>query len=161
MTDIVGFIVAIVAVVIAASVGGYATARSLGRWYRALPKPWWNPPDAVFGPVWTLLYLGMAVASWLVWRARDEHDVSAALVWYAVQLTLNVLWSVVFFGMRSPIGGLVVIVALWSAIVTTIVAFAPVSGLAAALLVPYAAWVTFASALNGAIVGLGLRPRSG
>lgn len=149
MTDIVGLIVAIVAVVIAASVGGYATARSLGRWYRALPKPWWNPPDAVFGPVWTLLYLGMAVASWLVWRARDEHDVSAALVWYAVQLTLNVLWSVVFFGLRRPGAGVVVIVALLASIAVTIATFAPISTVAAVLLVPYLLWVTYATTLNG------------
>ncbi len=152
MNDLIALVIAVAVCLAAAGVGAYATVRSLGDWYIALPKPSWNPPNAVFGPVWTLLYLGMAVAVWLVWRMRDGGDVSSALAWFAVQLVLNVLWSVSFFGLRSPLAGLVVIVLLWYAILATILAFAPISLLAAAVLVPYLAWVTFATALNAAIV---------
>lgn len=151
MTDIIGLVVAIAVCLAAAGIGGYATTRSLRDWYVTLPKPSWNPPNGVFGPVWTVLYLAMAVAAWLVWRARDERDVVPALAWFAVQLALNVAWSVSFFGLRSPRAGLVVIVLLWLAILAMIVAFAPISTLAALVLVPYLAWVTFATALNGAI----------
>ena len=152
MNDIIALVVAVAICFAAAGVGGYATTRSLRDWYLALPKPSWNPPNWVFGPVWTVLYLAMAVAAWLVWRVRDERDVAAALVWFAAQLVLNVAWSVVFFGLRAPKGGLAVIVALWLAIVGTILAFAPISTPAAAILAPYLLWVTFATALNGAIV---------
>ena len=151
MTDVLGLVVAIAVCFAAAGIGGYATARSLRDWYVALPKPSWNPPNAVFGPVWTVLYLAMAVAAWLVWRARDERDVVPALAWFGVQLALNVAWSISFFGLRSPRAGVVVIVLLWFAILGTIVAFAPISMPAALVLVPYLAWVTFATALNGAI----------
>lgn len=152
MTDLVALAVAVAICFGAAAVGGYATTRSLRDWYVALPKPSWNPPNWVFGPVWTVLYLAMAVAAWLVWRARDERDVAPALAWFAVQLALNVAWSVAFFGLRAPQAGLAVIIGLWLAILGTIVAFAPISTPAAAILVPYLLWVTFATALNGAIV---------
>ncbi len=152
MNELVGLIVALACCLGAAAIGGYATTRSLRDWYTALPKPRWNPPNAIFGPVWTVLYLGMGVAVWLIWRQRDESEVAFAFALFAAQLVLNVLWSVVFFGLRSPTGGLVVIVALWLAIAATIAAFAPISALAAALLVPYLAWVTFATFLNGAIL---------
>jgi translocator protein len=151
MNDLVALVVAVAICSAAAAVGGYATTRSLRDWYVALPKPSWNPPNWVFGPVWTVLYLAMAVAAWLVWRARDERDVTPALVWFAAQLVLNVAWSVAFFGLRAPRAGLAVIVALWLAILGTIAAFAPISMAAASILVPYLLWVTFATALNGAI----------
>lgn len=154
MSDIVGLVASIAICFAAAGIGGYATSRSLRDWYVALPKPSWNPPDRVFGPVWTVLYAAMAIAAWLVWRVRDERDVSVALAWFAVQLALNVLWSVVFFGARRPSGGVAVITLLWLAIVATIVAFAPLSPTAALLLAPYLAWVTFASLLNLAIARL-------
>ena len=152
MNDLIALVVAAAVCLAAAAIGAYATVRSLRDWYVALPKPSWNPPNSVFGPVWTVLYLAMAVAAWLVWRVRDSFDVLPALAWFTVQLVLNVLWSVSFFGLRSPLAGLVVIVLLWCAILATILAFAPTSLLAAAVLVPYLAWVTFAAALNAAIV---------
>ncbi|HEY6959946.1 MAG TPA: TspO/MBR family protein [Candidatus Limnocylindria bacterium] len=153
MNDIVALVIAFVVCFGAAGIGGFATSRSLRDWYARLPKPSWNPPNWVFGPVWTVLYALMAIAAWLVWRVRDEHDVQIALVWFAAQLVLNVAWSVAFFGLRSPESGLIVIVLLWWAIAGTIVSFAPLSLVAALLLAPYLAWVTFASALNGAVVG--------
>jgi tryptophan-rich sensory protein len=154
VNDVVALIVALAACFAAAGVGAYATSRSLRSWYVTLPKPRWNPPNWVFGPVWTLLYFTMAISAWLVWLSREGEDVAPALAWFATQLVLNVLWSVAFFGLRSPVGGLVVIVGLWWAIAATAVAFAPLSGLAAAMLVPYLLWVSFAMALNGAIAGI-------
>lgn len=153
MNELPALAVALAACFSAAGVGGLATSRSLKDWYVRLPKPSWNPPSWVFGPVWTVLYLIMGIAVWLVWIERGGQDIGAALVWFAAQLALNVLWSIAFFGLRSPVGGLVVIVALWWAIAATIFVFAPISPVAAALLVPYLAWVTFATVLNGAIAG--------
>ena len=152
MSDPLALVVAILCCFGAAAIGAYATTRSLRTWYLALPKPSWNPPNGVFGPVWTVLYVSMGVSVWLIWRARDEYDIALAVACFTAQLILNVLWSVVFFGFRSPLGGLLVIVVLWLAIVVTIVAFAQVSVPAAAVLLPYLLWVTFATALNGAIL---------
>ena len=136
----------------AAALGSWATVRGLRVWYPALRKPSWNPPNAVFGPVWTILYLAMAASVWLVWRSGS--DVTLAVGLFALQLALNVAWSVVFFGQRNPRGGLVVIVGLWLAIAATLVAFVSIDPLAGALFIPYLAWVTFASVLNGAIARL-------
>ena len=136
----------------AAALGSSATVRGLREWYPALRKPSWNPPNAVFGPVWTVLYLAMAVAVWLVWRSGS--DVTVAVGLFAVQLALNVAWSAVFFGRRNPRGAFVVIVGLWLAITATLVVFASINTLAGALFVPYLAWVTFASLLNRAIARL-------
>ena len=151
----VGLVVSLVLVAVVAGVGGLATATGVDSWYRTIEKPPWNPPDSVFGPVWTLLYVAMAVAAWLVAReGLDRRPVRTALVAYGVQLALNLAWTLVFFGLESPVAGLVVIAALLVAVVVTIVRFRPVSPLAALLLVPYVAWVAFAASLNVAIVVL-------
>jgi tryptophan-rich sensory protein len=131
--------------------GAWSTAGSVATWYPSLRKPSWNPPAWVFGPVWTALYIGMAIAAWLVWRKAGWRGASGALVLFAVQLVLNAAWSPLFFGLRSPLAGLVDIVLLWLAIAATLVAFYRISPLAGALLVPYGAWVSFATALNAAI----------
>lgn len=136
----------------AAALGSSATVRGLREWYPSLRKPRWNPPNAVFGPVWTVLYLAMAVAAWLAWRTGA--GVTLALSLFAAQLALNVAWSVVFFGLRQVRAGFVVIVCLWLAIAVTLVVFASIDPVAGALFVPYLAWVTFASFLNGAIARL-------
>jgi tryptophan-rich sensory protein len=120
-----------------------------GPWYEALAKPAWTPPGWVFAPVWTALYAMIAVAGWLIWSARARID-SALLLW-GVQLALNGIWSWLFFGLENPGLAAVDIVVLLLAIVATIRAFAPVSRPAAALLLPYALWVGFATALNIAI----------
>ncbi|HWV35885.1 MAG TPA: TspO/MBR family protein [Thermomicrobiales bacterium] len=136
---------------IAATIGGVATASSVKSWYPTLNKPSFNPPSAVFGPVWTTLYLLMGIADHVVSQQGETEEIHRARNIYRVQLGLNALWSVLFFGRRSPIAGLVEIVFLWVAIVMTIVAFARISRLAALLLVPYLLWTSFAAVLNAAI----------
>jgi tryptophan-rich sensory protein len=117
-------------------------------WYEALRKPRWNPPNWLFPPAWTVLYLCIGVAAWLVWRA--DGLVPAHLVWL-VSLGFNAAWSVLFFGRKRVDWALWEVAGLWASILATILAFAPHSETAAWLLVPYLAWVSFAAALNGAI----------
>lgn len=119
-----------------------------GEWYRGLDKPGWRPPDWLFAPVWTMLYLAIAVSGWLVWREAGFAGAAFPLAVYALQLLLNAAWTPIFFGLRRPDLALVEIAMLWAAIVATIVLFHPVSPTAAWLLVPYLAWVSFASVLN-------------
>jgi len=152
LNEYLALAVALVASFGAAALGGSATVRGLREWYPSLRKPPWNPPNAVFGPVWTVLYCAMAVAAWLAWRTGA--DVTLALSLFAAQLVLNVAWSVVFFGLRQVRAGFVVIVCLWLAIAATLVGFASIDPVAGALFVPYLLWVTFASFLNGAIARL-------
>jgi tryptophan-rich sensory protein len=121
-----------------------------GEWYRDLEKPSFNPPGAVFGPVWTVLYTMMAVAAWLVWRQRRQSNTQWALIVWCVQLVLNGAWSWLFFG-RHEIGlALAEILLLWVAILVTTVLFRRVSKIAAALMLPYLGWVSFATVLNAA-----------
>ena len=136
----------------AAGLGGLSTARAIPTWYRTLRKPGWNPPDAVFGPVWTVLYTLIALAAWLLRRGmsnteRASTGTTALCLWW-LQLGLNLGWSLTFFGRRRPGWGLVVISILEVTIIATTVAAARVSRLAAVLLTPYALWTAFASALN-------------
>ncbi|HJP89516.1 MAG TPA: TspO/MBR family protein [Candidatus Limnocylindrales bacterium] len=144
--------VALIAPLAIGAIGSVPTARAIPTWYRALDKPSWNPPNAVFGPVWTTLYGLMGVALVLVRRApASEQETRRAEAVFALQLALNLAWSFVFFGGRNLRGALGVIAALWVTILATIVAFSRVRLLAAALLVPYIAWVSFASLLNAEI----------
>jgi benzodiazapine receptor len=122
-----------------------------GGWYGTLDKPFFTPPASVFGPVWMVLYLSMAVSAWLVWRREGFSGAQAAMALFSAQLVLNLLWSVIFFGLEAPGLALVEIVALWTAILLTILAFSKISRAAGWLLVPYLAWVTFATALNAGI----------
>jgi len=139
----------------AGAIGAFFTAAAIPTWYASLRKPSFTPPSWVFGPVWITLYLMMGIAAFLVWRRGWQNpQVKLALVVFAVQLLLNAIWSPVFFGMRWPLGGLVVIVALWLAIVVTIVTFFRVSTPAAVLLIPYILWVSYATALNFEIMRL-------
>ncbi|MGE0548268.1 MAG: TspO/MBR family protein [Kofleriaceae bacterium] len=138
--------IAIVACQLAGALGALVTEPSF---YGELHRPSWAPPAWVFGPVWITLYSMMAVAAWLVWRTGDGRR--SAMVWFAIQLALNAAWSPVFFGLRSISGGAVVIVMLDIAIIGTLIAFVRRSRAAAILLVPYAAWVWFATALNVSI----------
>jgi tryptophan-rich sensory protein len=147
--DAAGLVLSLGAAFAAAFIGSLATRRGLRGWYQTLRKPSWTPPGGVIGLVWSVLYVLMAVAAWLVWRQAGLW--SAPLGPYAAQLALNVAWSVVFFGRRDPATALGTIALLWLAIVATLAAFAPWSPLAAWLLVPYLAWVTFASYLNARV----------
>ena len=140
---------------LAGALGSLATRSSVGSWYPTLQKPSWNPPSWVFGPVWTTLYVLMGVAAWWVWRAEapaPQKSRAARLFWG--QLLLNLLWSFLFFGLRSPGLALVEILLLWGAILLTLRAFWQVRPLAGALLVPYLAWVSYATALTAAITWL-------
>ena len=130
-------------------IGALVTAPAVASWYPTLVHPSYAPPPFVFGPVWTALYALMGVAAFLVWRKGFAHaGVKTALGLFAVQLALNVLWSVLFFGLRSPAAALAEIVVLWAAIAYTMHAFARVSRAAAWLLAPYLAWVSFAALLT-------------
>ena len=122
-----------------------------GEWYERLAKPAWRPPNWLFAPVWSLLYLMIAVSGWLVWREAGFSGAAGPLAIYALQLGLNAAWTPVFFGLHRIGLGFATICLLWLAIVATIVVFYPVSAPAAFLLLPYLAWVTFAAALNHAI----------
>jgi tryptophan-rich sensory protein len=135
----------------AAAIGGAATATSVGTWYRTLHKPAWNPPDGIFGPVWTLLYVCMAVAAWRVWRASDPAAGRRTLALFGVQLGLNALWSVLFFGLRQPGWAFAEVIVFWASLVLLLVRFGRADRIAAALWAPYVAWVSFASVLNGTV----------
>ena len=150
----IGLVVALVLCFSAAGVGGVATASSVGGWFTELNKPSWNPPSWIFGPVWTLLYFMMAISAWLIWKEAGFTKARFALFWFAFHLVLNVLWSVLFFGLQRPGWAAIEIVALWLSILLTIVLFSRHSKLAAALLVPYICWVSFATLLNIAIWSL-------
>ncbi len=136
----------------AGAVGGWATAASLREWYPLLRKPWFTPPNWLFPVAWTLFFLLMGIALFLVWsQGSSTPGVAPALAIFGVHLVLNMLWSVFFFTLRSPGWALVELVLFWLSIVASILAFAPVSRAAAWLLVPYLVWVTFAGLLNWSI----------
>ena len=138
---------------LAGGLGAFFTITSIESWFSTLVKPSWNPPSWLFGPVWTLLYILMGIACYLIWKS-DFPQKKGLLKLYAIQLILNALWSPAFFGMKSPLFGLMVIVPLWVAIMICIIQFRKVSTLASGLMVPYLLWVTFATALNTAILVL-------
>jgi len=129
-----------------------------GAWYSSLTRPAWTPPNWLFAPVWTILYLAIAVAGWLVWRGLPGSHLHAAVFIWVAQLVLNACWSWLFFGLHQPGYALVDILLLFALIVWFIAAAAPVSAVAAWLFVPYSLWVGFASALNLAIWHLNRPP---
>ncbi|MFZ2000682.1 MAG: TspO/MBR family protein [Candidatus Sulfotelmatobacter sp.] len=131
-----------------AASGSVFTSSSVKTWYPGLLQPAGTPPPWVFGPVWSILYLLMAAAAWLVWRQRIHEDVWLALALFMVQLILNGLWPLVFFGLRRPGTALVEIIVLLAAIAVTAMRFAEFSRLAFWLMTPYVAWVLYASYLN-------------
>ena len=152
---IVKVVAAVGVCLLAGAVGGLFTSPAIPGWYAALQKPAFNPPNWIFGPVWTTLYVMMGFAAFLVWdRGWRRPGVRHALAVFAAQLVLNVLWSALFFGARSPVAALVDIVALWLGILACVTLFARVSKAGAVLMVPYLLWVSFATVLNVAIVAL-------
>ncbi len=133
-------------------VGGIFTTGAIPTWYAALHKPSFTPPNWLFAPAWTTLYLLMAISAFVVWRrGLDNRRILTGLAYFLAQLVLNVLWSVVFFGLKSPFAGIVVIAALWVAILLTIFKFYRISKVAGLLLLPYILWVSFAASLNVSI----------
>jgi benzodiazapine receptor len=128
--------------------GGAVTAESVTTWYATLNKPSFNPPNWIFGPVWTALYILMGVAAWRVWRAADRDTARGPLAVFALQLAVNLGWSVAFFGLRNPGLAVVVILLLDLLVLATALMFRRIDRLAAWLLVPYLAWISFATLLN-------------
>lgn len=152
---VIKIVAAVGVCLLAGAVGGFFTSPAIPGWYAALQKPAFNPPNWIFGPVWTTLYVMMGIAAFLAWdKGWRRPGVRPALAVFAAQLALNVLWSALFFGARLPAAALVDIIALWLAIIASILLLGRVSKAAAYLMVPYLAWVTFATALNVAIVAL-------
>ena len=142
----------IVSIIIPVAIGataGFFTAAGVDSWYQSINKPSWNPPSWIFAPVWTILYIMMGIALFLVWKSNNNEALKKrAMILFFVQLALNFFWSFIFFDQQQPGWALVEIIAMWVAILLTIFAFAKVNKIAAWLLVPYISWVSFASILN-------------
>lgn len=149
--DILGLVLFTVVCLCISAIGGWVTSQSVGNWYQGLEKPDFNPPDWVFAPVWALLYLAIALSGWRVWRRHGLAGAGAAMTAYGVQLTLNLTWSFLFFGGRMIGLALAEILVLLGAIGINAWLFWRIDRPAGWLLVPYAAWVAFASVLNFAL----------
>jgi translocator protein len=133
----------------AGAIGSYFTMPSIHVWYASLTKPSFNPPNWIFGPVWTILYLMMGIALSIVWKkGTGRKEVRPAIAFFAIQLLLNILWSFLFFYMQTPFAAFIEIILLWLSILITLVVFYRISHTAGLLLVPYLLWVSFASVLN-------------
>ncbi len=131
------------------------TITAINSWYKALNKPSFSPPNWVFGPVWTILYLLMGISAFLIWeKGLKKKGVKQALIYFLIQLVCNFIWSLLFFGFYSPLAAFIDIVILWIAIFLTIKKFHPISKAASYLLIPYLLWVSFAAILNLSIVML-------
>ncbi|WP_306349990.1 TspO/MBR family protein [Flavobacterium sp. '19STA2R22 D10 B1'] len=146
----------LVAVIICVSVGllsSIATQSSISTWYPTLIKPSFNPPNWIFAPVWSLLYIMMGVAAGLVWHQKYLYpaDVKKGMIFFIIQLALNALWSILFFGLNNPLLALVEIALLWLMIYETYMVFNKINKIAAYLLIPYLIWVSFAMVLNASI----------
>ncbi len=128
--------------------GSLFTTPAIPTWYQTLKKPFFTPPNWIFSPVWISLFVLMGIALFLVWRRQEHPRFKTALIFFFVQLILNILWSIAFFGLKSPLLGLIDIVLLWMAILLTILNFLKVSKVAGWLLLPYLLWVSFATILN-------------
>ena len=145
-------IVSVVLCLGAGFIGSFFTGPAIDDWYVNLTKPSFTPPNQLFAPVWTTLFILMAISVFIVWRKGwDQKYIRSGLFLFMLQLILNVLWSVLFFGLKMPLYAFVDIIVLWVAILLTMMRFKQVSITAAALLVPYILWVSFAALLNYSI----------
>jgi benzodiazapine receptor len=134
------------------AISGYFTSSGVNGWYEAANKPWFNPPNWIFAPVWTGLYIMMGIAFFLVWKTETYRSVKQSAVFlFAAQLILNFFWSLIFFKMQQPGWAFAEIILMWVTILLTILAFGKISSTAAWLLVPYISWVSFATVLNYSI----------
>jgi len=147
--DVLKLIIALIACQLAGVIGSVFTTRSIETWYQTINRPSYAPPNGVFAPVWITLYVLMGLAAFLVWRRGLRYpNVRGGLLAFLVQLVLNACWSIAFFGFRSPLAGLIVIIVLWIEILITIIYFFRVTRSAGLLMLPYLAWVSFAAVLN-------------
>lgn len=152
MSNLLKLVISVIGCELVGILGSVFTVSSISTWYITLNKPPFAPPSWIFGPVWTILYFMMGVSFYLIWK-RDwkKKKIRSAGNYFLVQLGLNFIWSPIFFGLKSPLLALLVILTLWALIVMTIRKFYSVSTWAAYLLIPYLLWVGFASLLNAAI----------
>jgi benzodiazapine receptor len=149
LNDIIKLVISILASLAAGGIGSLFTFKAIPTWYAGLKKPPYTPPNWAFGPVWTTLYILMGISVFLVWQnGLAINGVLLAFTLFWIQLALNALWSVIFFGMKSKGGGVITIIVLWLLILATMITSFRVSGWAGALLVPYIVWVSIASYLN-------------
>jgi translocator protein len=150
MNNILKIIIAIAIPLIAGGISGFFTTSEISGWYQTITKPSWNPPNWLFGPVWTMLYILMGIALYLVWKneTAEASIKRTAIILFAIQLLLNFFWSLIFFKQHQIGWAFIEIIAMWFFILLTIFAFAKVNTAAAWLLVPYICWVSFASILN-------------
>lgn len=149
MSNIVKGIISIAIPLLIGATSGFFTVTGVDSWYQTINKPSWNPPNWIFGPVWTTLYVMMGIALFLVWKEDISTELKKiAITFFIVQLVLNFFWSFIFFNQQHPGWALVEIAVLWVFILLTIFAFAQVNKTAAWLLVPYISWVSFATILN-------------
>jgi len=155
MKDIKKLVYSLIICLSAGIIGSFFTSSSIPIWYTALNKPFFNPPNWIFGPVWTLLYVLMGISLYIVWTKGFKKN-KEAIIWFAAQLILNILWSILFFGLKSPLLAFVEIILLWIAILITLIKFYKVSKQSAYLLIPYLAWVGFAAILNFSIFYLNI-----
>jgi len=138
-------------------VGSLFTSPAISGWYATLQKPSFNPPNWIFAPVWTLLFLLMGVSLYLIWsKGLGNKKTKTAVFIFGVQLILNIVWSIIFFGLQSPLYAFIEIIILWLAILLTIISFSKISKTAAYLLLPYILWVSFAAILNFSIMIINL-----
>jgi len=152
VSDIIKLLISLAACFGAGFIGSLFTRAAIPGWYVLLEKPSFTPPNWLFAPVWFLLYILMGISVFLVWRKGIKvFHVREGLIIFIIQLVLNTLWSYAFFGLKSPLWGLVVIVPLWTAILLTMINFYRVSRTASFLLIPYILWVSYATALNFSI----------
>ena len=145
--------VAVIGCELVGIIGSVFTVSAIPNWYSSLNKPFFSPPNWLFGPVWTLLYLFMGISLYLIWQQGvQKKKIKTALKYFFIQLALNFVWTPIFFGLKSPALALIVIIAMLVFIVLTIKKFYPINNWAAYLLIPYLAWVSFATILNASIV---------
>jgi tryptophan-rich sensory protein len=149
--DIIKLATSVILCQLAGFLGSLFTTPAIPTWYATLSKPFFTPPNWIFSPVWISLFVLMGISLFFVWRKRDHPPVKTALIFFFIQLILNIFWSAAFFGLRSPLLGLIDIILLWIAILFTIKNFLKVSKFAGALLIPYLLWVSFAALLNFAL----------
>lgn len=149
MKNIIKLIISIVICQLAGIVGSLFTVPSIPSWYASLNKPEFNPPNWIFSPVWITLFLLMGISLYIIWSSKTKISYKkTAFIFFGVQLLLNTLWSIIFFGFQAPFYAFIEIILLWFSILITIIVFYRISRPAAYLLVPYILWVSFAAVLN-------------
>ena len=154
--DVVKLVVSIAVPLLAGFGSSVFTINSISTWYATLNKPWFSPPNVVFAPVWTILYILMGLALFLIWRSPRNRTRDIGIALFAAQLAINVIWTLAFFGLQNTLYGLLTIIPLWILIAATIYQFYKVEKWASYLLVPYIVWVSIATALNASVFLLNL-----